>query len=157
MLFNNFNDNVPIPADPSFAFKTNVHHLRGFDANIRNGTSYALINAEVRLPLFRYFMGSYGGSNFFRHMQFVLFYDVGTAWHGSSPYSDDNPLNTVNLSAPPTLELQIRYFRDPIVMGYGAGMPFSLLGYYFRFDYAYGWETKQVQDPKLHFSIGMDF
>lgn len=153
---NGFEQNITIP-EGDFAYKTNIFHLRGFNSNIRNGTSYALINAEARLPVFRYFMGNYGGSNFLRNLQFVLFYDIGTAWHGSSPYSDANPLNTVTVESPPVLDLTVRYFRDPLVMGYGAGLRMKLLGYYLRFDYATGVETRRAQDPKLHFSVGMDF
>lgn len=155
-LYNGFEDNIGIPEE-DFAYKTNVFQLRGFDANIRNGTSYALINAEARLPLFRYFMGNFGGSNFLRNLQFTLFYDVGTAWHGSSPYSDANPLNTITITSPPVLDLTVRYFRDPLVMGYGAGLRMRLFGYFLRFDYATGVETRRTQSPKLHFSIGMDF
>lgn len=155
-ISNPFNQSIGIP-DGDFAYKTNIFHLRGFDTNIRNGTSYALINAEARLPLFRYFMGNYGGSNFLRNFQFVFFYDVGTAWHGSSPYDDANPLNTVTVTSPPVLDLTVRYFRDPLVMGYGTGVRMRLLGYFLRFDYATGVETRRSQSPKLHFSIGMDF
>ncbi|MDF1695374.1 MAG: hypothetical protein P1U56_06065 [Saprospiraceae bacterium] len=153
---NPFNDNISIPAG-DFAYKTNIFHLRGFDTNVRNGTSYALINSEARLPVFRYFMGNYGGSSFLRNLQIVLFYDIGTAWHGSSPYSDKNPLNTVTIESPPVLDLTVRYFRDPLVMGYGAGLRMKLLGYFLRFDYATGVETRVAQDAKLHFSVGMDF
>ena len=153
---NPFNNNIAIP-DGSFAYKTNIFHLRGFDTNVRNGTNYALINSEIRLPVFRYFMGNYGGSSFLRNLQFVLFYDIGTAWHGSSPYSDENPLNTVTVESPPVLDLTIRYYRDPLVMGYGAGLRMKLLGYFLRVDYARGVETRIAQSPKLHFSVGMDF
>jgi Tol biopolymer transport system component len=153
---NPFNENIAIPAG-DFAYKTNIFHLRGFDSNVRNGTSYALINSEIRLPVFRYFMGNYGGSSFLRNLQIVLFYDIGTAWHGSSPYSDKNPLNTVTIQSPPVLDLTVRYFRDPLVMGYGAGLRIKLLGYFLRFDYATGVETRIAQKPKVHFSVGMDF
>lgn len=153
---NPFNNNISIPPG-DFAYKTNIFHLRGFDSNVRNGTSYALINSEIRLPAFRYFMGNYGGSSFLRNLQIVLFYDIGTAWHGSSPYSDKNPLNTVTIQSPPVLDLTVRYFRDPLVMGYGAGLRMKLLGYFLRVDYATGIETRIAQNPKFHFSIGMDF
>ncbi|MEM9546454.1 MAG: hypothetical protein AAGA77_10810 [Bacteroidota bacterium] len=153
---NPFNDNINIPQG-NFAYKTNIFHLRGFDTNVRNGTSYALINSEIRVPVFRYFMGNFGGSSFLRNIQMVLFYDIGTAWHGSSPYDDENPLNTVTLESPPVLDLTVRYFRDPLVMGYGAGLRMKILGYFLRIDYATGVETKIAQDPKFHFSVGMDF
>jgi outer membrane translocation and assembly module TamA len=61
------------------------------------------------------------------------------------------------VSSPPVLDLTVRYFRDPLVMGYGAGLRMRLFGYFLRFDYATGVETRRTQTPKLHFSIGMDF
>lgn len=153
---NPFNDNIAIPSG-NFAYKTNIFHLRGFDSNVRNGTSYALINSEIRMPVFRYFMGNFGGSSFLRNLQIVFFYDIGTAWHGSSPYGEENPLNTVTIESPPVLDLTVRYFREPLVMGYGAGLRVRLLGYFLRLDYATGVETRVAQNPKLHFSVGMDF
>jgi hypothetical protein len=51
----------------------------------------------------------------------------------------------------------VNYFRDPIVYGYGGGIRTLLFGYFVRLDYAWGVETRVVQDPRLYFSIGMDF
>jgi len=154
---NPFNNEVPILTDESFAYKTNVFHLRGFDTNTRNGSAYALINTEVRIPIFRYLMGRYDGSRFLRNFQLVGFFDAGTAWYGSSPYSDENPLNIERVSAGDVIELEVRYFRDPLIMGYGGGVRVDLFGYFIRFDVARGIETRRVQDRKFHFSIGTDF
>jgi len=32
-----------------------------------------------------------------------------------------------------------------------------LFGYMLRVDYAWGIETRKIQDPQLYFSLGMDF
>ncbi len=152
-----FNDNVAVLADASFAYKTNVFHLRGFDTNIRNGSAYALVNTEIRVPIFRYLMGRYDGSSFWRNFQIVGFFDAGTAWYGTSPYSEDNPLNTETITAGDVIEVQVKYFRDPIVMGFGGGVRVKLLGYLLRLDLARGIETRKIQDMKIHFSIGTDF
>lgn len=156
-LTNPFNQEIPVLTDGSFAFKTNAFHLRGFDINIRNGSAYALINSEVRIPVFRYLMGKYDGSSFFRNFQIVGFFDAGTAWYGASPYSDENTLNLETINAGDVIELQIKYTRDPIVMGFGGGVRMKVLGYLLRFDMARGVETRRVQDLKFHFSIGTDF
>ena len=55
-LFPSFDNSIPLPQDQDFAFKTNVPHLRGFKSNIRNGSSYALFNSEIRVPLFTYLL-----------------------------------------------------------------------------------------------------
>lgn len=154
---NPFNADVPILTDGSFAYKTNVFHLRGFDINARNGSAYALVNTEVRIPIFRYLMGRYDGSRFLRNLQIVGFFDAGTAWYGASPYSDANPLNVEQVSAGDVIELEVRYFRDPLIMGFGGGLRVDLFGYFVRFDVARGVETRRVQDRKYYFSIGTDF
>jgi hypothetical protein len=79
------------------------------------------------------------------------------AWHGLSPTGPDNPLNSVTISRPPAVEIDVEYFRDPLVMGFGAGVRTTLLGYFVKLDYAWGVETRIVQEPRVYFSIGTDF
>ncbi len=156
-LFSQFDETIPIPQDESFSYKALAPALRGFNVNVRNGGSYALANAELRMPIFKLLSKRRVKSSILRNFQLIGFYDVGTAWVGFSPWSDDNPLNTLTLESPPIITVNVEYFRDPIIMGYGAGMRTALFGYYIRLDWAYGLETKQVTDPKLYFSIGTDF
>lgn len=156
-LFPKFNNSIPIRNDGSFAYKVNAFHLRGFDNNIRNGATFVLTNAELRVPIFQYVLGKNRGGAFFRNFQVVGFYDAGLAWHGSSPFSAENPLNKIQLSSPPLIDLEIEYFRDPLVMGYGVGVRTQLLGYFIKADYAWGIETRTVQKPKLFLSLGLDF
>ncbi len=154
-LFPSFNQDISTPSSEGFAYQTFANNLRGFKTNIRNGTSYALINAELRVPVFKYFSRRIK-SSFFRSFQLVGFFDIGTAWEGLSPYSDDNPLNITTVSNN-AVTLSINYFRDPIVMGYGAGIRGMLFGYFLKLDYGWGIESRVTQNPRLHFSIGMDF
>ena len=157
-LFNQFNEDIPIPFDDSFAFQTLATNLRGFSQNIRNGNSYALINAELRVPIFRYLSRRPIRNNFIRNFQVVAFTDVGTAWHGPNPFSSDNPLNIVEISAPGNpVEVQVNFFRDPIVAGYGLGARAVLFGYFLRLDYARGVETGQLQNGRVYLSLGLDF
>jgi len=133
----------------SLGNKQNIYYLGGVNNAFSNP-----FNDNIAIPSGDF---AYKTNIFLRNLQIVLFYDIGTAWHGSSPYSDENPLNTVTIASPPVLDLTVRYFRDPLVMGYGAGLRIKLLGYFLRFDYATGVETKIAQKPKFHFSVGMDF
>ena len=93
----------------------------------------------------------------------VGFYDMGTAWYGSSPYSDKNPLNSVTIERPssnggrPIIEVNARYYRDPLVIGFGGGVRFNLFGYLIRLDVARGIETRTLQDRTFHLSLGKDF
>lgn len=156
-LFPMFNNDIPQPASATgIAYQTLASNLRGFDYNIRNGTTFLLANAELRVPIFQY-LSKRIRSSFFRNFQVVGFFDVGSAWTGPSPYSDDNPLNTTVFAGGDNIQVKVTYFRDPIVAGYGAGIRSMLFGYFIRLDYAWGIETRQVQDPKLYISLGMDF
>ncbi len=156
-IFPSFNNDIALPNNgDEFAYKSNVPHLRGFDSNIRNGSNYALTNIEFRVPLFRYILGKEKGAAFFRNFQVVGFADAGLAWYGSSPYSKDNPLNTVQIDGP-LIDLDIQYFRDPLVYGFGYGFRTQLLGYYLRLDIANGVETKKILPKKIFLGIGYDF
>ncbi len=155
-LFPTFNEDIPIPQGGNFAYQTLASNLRGFPINIRNGSSYALLNLELRSPIFRYFSRRIK-SNFLRNFQVVGFFDVGTAWEGFSPYSEDNPLNTTVIASGNLVDVKVNYFRDPIVAGYGFGVRSVLFGYFIRLDYAWGVETRQVLEPQLYISLGTDF
>jgi len=160
-IFPKFNNNIPIPQNSNFAFEALATNIRGFQQNIRNGNSYALLNNEVRVPIFKYFSKKPVLGNFWRNFQLVGFFDVGTAWQGKNPYSGNNPLNVVTLTEGPEndpyLVLKVNYFRDPLVAGYGVGLRTVLFGMYLRADYGWGIETKVVQKPVLHLALGTDF
>lgn len=152
-----FNEDINTPPGKEFSYKAIAAHIRGFRHNIRNGTTFLLSNVEARIPIFQYFSRRTVRSTFLRNFQLTAFYDVGTAWHGATPNSDENSFNTAEINQPPVLNVNLKYFRDPLVMGYGAGMRMSLFGYFLRFDYAWGIESRAIQDPKFYFSIGADF
>ncbi|MBK8698735.1 MAG: hypothetical protein IPN29_04050 [Saprospiraceae bacterium] len=155
-LFPSYDESVSIPTDRDFAFKSNAPHLRGFKSNIRNGSTYALMNAEMRFPIFMYLLGKDRGASFFRNFQVIGFLDAGLAWYGSGPYSKENPLNSVQIDGV-LIDLDIQYFRDPVVFGYGWGVRTQLLGYFIRLDVAKGVETKQSLPTRYHLGIGLDF
>lgn len=156
-ILSSFNQQIGVPPGKTFAYQTIAPHLRGFKTNIRNGSTFILGNTELRLPIFKYFSPRRIRSAFFRNFMLVGFFDIGTAWHGFSPSSDQNPINTATVNQAPVLSIDVRYFRDPLVMGYGTGLRATLLGYHIRVDYAWGIESRAVQDPRLYFSIGLDF
>lgn len=142
----------------NFAYKLSASNMRGFRPNIRNGTSFAVFNAELRVPIFKYFSKRVR-SSFLRNFQVVGFFDAGTAWHGLTPYSDKNPLNSREETIGDTdiITVNINYFKDPLILGYGAGVRSVLFGYFIKLDYAWGIETRQVQDPIFYLSLGTDF
>jgi len=150
-----FNDDIPVPNE-NFAFKTVAPNLRGFNTNIRNGRSFLLGSAELRIPIFKYLSRKELKSSFFRNIQATAFVDVGSAWHGFVPSITDNPLNTVTLQQQ-GVEVTLNLDRSTFVYGYGFGARLNLFGYFIRADYAWGVESGLVQDPKLYISLGTDF
>ncbi len=156
-FFPSFNENIQVPDHSDYAYKANVFQMRGFNNNIRNGSTFVVANVELRIPFMQYILGSNRGSAFFRNMQLVGFFDTGLAWHGSGPFSDKNILNVVNISTPPLIDMTIEYFRDPLVAGFGAGLRTQILGYFVKADYGWGIETRVIQKPRFYLSFGMDF
>ncbi len=156
-FFPRFNDRIPLPTGDDFAFQTAATNLRGFKLNIRNGNSFALLNNELRVPIFKYLSSKPTMAAFWRNFQLTGFFDVGTAWQGKNPYNATNPINTTYLENPPTVFIKVNYFRDPLVAGYGFGARTTLFGFFLRVDHGWGIETRKVQDAMWHFSMGTDF
>jgi len=77
-----------------------------------------------------------------------------------NPNSADNTLNSVFVAEPkdnPIITIQARYFRDPVVYGYGFGARSTVLGYFVKLDYGWGVETGHKRNARLYLSLGMDF
>lgn len=155
-IFRRTDEITTVPND-NFAFRTAASHVRGFNSNVRNGASYALTNTELRLPVMKMLGFEKLKLALLRELQLVGFFDAGLAWHGNSPFSSDNPINTLTIENPPVITVTVQFFRDPLVYSYGLGLRTSLFGYYLRLDYGWGVETQVVQPGKLHVSLGFDF
>ncbi len=77
-LFPKFNPFTPVDPDQPYVYQTLATNLRGFDQNIRNGNSFAVINSEIRFPIFRYFANRPIKSDFANNFQIVGFGDIGS-------------------------------------------------------------------------------
>ncbi len=151
-----FDNSTTIDYSQNYAYQTNATNMRGFYQNTRNGNSFALFNSELRLPLFKYIMNRPLKSDFLTNFQVVAFGDIGTAWTGASPYSEDNFLNTQIIQSG-NLLIKIKNSKEPIVGGYGFGVRSRILGYFIRADYAWGVEDGRVLKPLLYVSLSLDF
>lgn len=151
-----FDNSISIATDQNYQYQTIATNMRGFYQNVRNGNSFALFNSELRLPLFKYIMNRPLKSDFLTNFQIAAFGDIGTAWTGSSPYSEDNFLNTQILQSG-NLLIKIKNSKEPIVGGYGFGIRSRILGYFIRVDYAWGVEDGRVLKPLLYVSLSLDF
>jgi hypothetical protein len=148
---------APINDKNNYAYQTIAAPMRGFTPNSRNGNSYALINAELRIPLFTMLMNRPSKSEFVRNFMIVGFMDCGTAWEGLSPFSDNNPLFTVKYENSASL-VTVKQYKTPVILGTGFGLRTSLLGYFIKFDTAWGLDTGVWSDkPTYYLSFGHDF
>jgi outer membrane protein assembly factor BamA len=130
--------------------------MRGFPQNIRNGNSFAVFNSEIRFPVFKYLANYPLSKSFFDNFQIVGFFDVGSAWSGATPWSSRNAYdNNIIQQGPITITIDAN--RPPIVAGYGFGIHTQLLGYFVRFDWAWGLENGKVQPYVFYFSTSLDF
>lgn len=151
-----FDENTPIATTQQYIFQTLVTNMRGFFQNARNGNNFALINSELRLPIFRMLLQRPIRNNFISNFQLLLFSDVGTAWNGISPLSPENAINTTIIDQG-NLRIIIDSRKDPLIASIGAGMRLVLFGHIVRIDYARGIEDYTLLPGMFHISIGFDF
>lgn len=137
-------------------FTEYVTNLRGFNYSTMFGNNVLLLNAELRLPLVRVLTHTPISSNFFRNLQFVGFYDIGTAWSGKPPFRDGASSSVEQIQNGP-FQIDIKKFLNPWLYSYGVGMRTVVLGYYLKVDLAWPVENYQVQTPRWFVTLGFDF
>jgi hypothetical protein len=157
-LMPKFDASVQVATDQNYTYQTLATPMRGFWQNIRNGNSFAMINSELRVPLFRYLFNRPLRSDFINNFQVIGFGDIGTAWTGKSPYDPSNSLNSQVISSPGNpITVILNSHREPIVGGYGIGLRTRLWGYFIRLDWAWGVENGMVQPRVTYLSFSYDF
>jgi hypothetical protein len=145
-----------------YAFQGLATNLRGYDQNARNGNTYALLNAELRLPVFATFIHKPIQSAFIKNFQAIAFIDVGSAWEGLLPTEENLTRNYV-VNWPQVIDPRN---QNPVVsvtipneqsnglaIGYGAGLRTMLFGYFLRGDAAWNIDRQF----RWYISIGTDF
>lgn len=142
--------------NPNLIFADFATSLRGFNYATQYGSSVALANAELRIPLVRALAGGPITSNFFRNMQFTGFYDIGTSWTGKPPVNSNSSTQTRVVKGGP-FTAEIRDFINPWLYSYGVGFRSMILGYYIKFDLAWPVENYKVKDPRGFVTLGFDF
>ena len=159
--YSKFDYNTPIDTKNNYAFQTLATPLRGFQQNARNGDKFLLINSELRVPVFSALIHGNIKSEIIRNFEVIGFFDAGTAWEGLSPFSNNNPLfseSIPNTAENPSVIVNLHQYKSPVIMGFGPGLRTSLLGYFIKFDVAWGVDTRVVsQKPMYYLSIGLDF
>ena len=151
-----YNNDIPVDFTQNYGFQALATNMRGHPQNIRNGNSFAVINSELRWPVFRYLINRPIKSNFLYNFQIVGFGDIGTAWTGLQPFSEENSQNREEIQQGSIL-IMVNNRREPVVGGFGLGARTKFLGYFVRLDYAWGVENRKINDGFWYISLSMDF
>jgi len=155
-----FDETTPINYNNNYAFQTLATPIRGFKQNARNGDKYILFNSELRVPIFAALIRGNIKSEFIRNFQIVAFFDAGTAWEGTTPWSNNNPLFTQIFYNPPynpSVIVKLQRYKNPVLLGFGPGLRTSFLGYFIKFDTAWGFDGEFSKLPNYYLSFGLDF
>jgi hypothetical protein len=151
-----FNQNNLVDPTQNYVYKALATPMRGFDQNVRNGSSYAVFNSELRVPIIKYIVNHPIRSSLLENLQIIGFFDAGSAWNGFNPFSLENAYNKTIYNQVPFV-ITVTSLRDPFVFGYGYGIRSVLLGYYVKLDWAWGIEDGIIGPQKTYFSLGYDF
>lgn len=160
-----FNNNINIVKPAQYGFQTLATNMRGFKQNIRNGNNFLVYNSELRFPIIRYLLNHPLRSDFLNNFQVIGFTDIGMAWYGFNPLSEDNTQNVITYSQndPTTGQggtgviVTVIDQKNPLVGGVGFGFRSRLLGYFVRMDLGWGIDAWQVQKRIIGFSLATDF
>jgi len=148
--------NINILYPEKYQFQTIATSMRGFKQNARNGNNFVVYSSELRFPFFNYLMNRPIRSDFINNFQVIGFTDLGMAWYGWNPYSDENTENRTYVQGNPVTVVLIQN-KQPLIAGYGFGFRSRLFGYFFRVDLSWGVDNKVKQDRITYLSFTTDF
>lgn len=152
----NFNNEIPVDPKGQFAYQTLATPMRGFIQNQRNGNSFAVFNSEIRIPVFVMLSKTTVRNEPLRTFQLIGFFDLGTAWTGSSPFSKNNFFNVETIIDKPTV-IKINNSREPLIAALGFGLRSKIFGYFVRGDLGWGIENGSFNEkPQLFLSLSHD-
>lgn len=151
-----FNQNIRIDPNVNYVYQAVATNLRGFNQNIRNGTNFSVINAELRCPVIAYFYKRPLNNSFLKNFQIIGFFDIGSAWSAWSPFSGNNAYENDYYDNYP-VSIIIHNDNFPIVSGYGFGLRSKVLGYFLRADWAWGINGNIIQPRMFYLSLSTDF
>lgn len=148
----NFSNALQASGRNNYAFQALATNLRGYDQNARNGNTFAVMNAELRLPILPTLLRRPVQSSILKNLQLVSFVDIGSAWEGLLPngeaFDRNYRINSGNITV-----IVPNYGDNGIAIGVGSGLRTTLFGYFLRADVA----TNLRKDVMWHLSIGTDF
>ncbi len=152
-----YNGNLAVDNRLSLLFADFVTNMRGFNYNKASGSNHALINAEIRMPIFKYIGVGQLNSSFLKNFQATVFTDIGTVWNKRNPFEKQNDFNTKPIENSLPFSGQVTDFKSPILASYGFGARSTVLGYFVKLDLAWGIDDGETLKPITYFTLGYDF
>lgn len=143
----------------NYGFIAQETSLRGYKQAARKGNNFAVLSTEVRIPVLTTFIKRPIQSAILKNLQLVGFMDMGSAWSGILPSSEN--LTTTYQYPKPWQQPGNVYMTvtvpnaSGLALGYGAGLRTILFGYFARLDFA--WNIEGSKKPMAYFGIGTDF
>lgn len=145
------------PSDvENYSYVAPAMALRGHKINVLNGNSYALLNTELRIPVFNLIFNRPLRSEFLNTFQLTPFADMATAWYGVNPFDDKPQRSTRDIGSEP-LVVTVERVKNRVQSSYGVGARAFLFGYYVRVDYALPFNGSESLKPNWSVSLSMDF
>lgn len=158
-----FNNNVSVVNPGQYGFQTLATNLRGYIQNTRNGNNFLVYNSELRIPIVRYLLNYPLKSDFMNNLQIIGFTDVGMAWKGLNPLSDENTQNSKEfIQVDPqtgigstSIRVSVIDYKNPLIGGIGFGLRSRIVGYFVRLDFGWGidnWQREKKAIVNLSFT-----
>jgi len=134
------------------AFQSLATNLRGYKQGARKGSSFMVLNEEIRMPVYNTFFNRPIKSGFIRNLQLIAFADAGITMKGILPTSENivNPIRIRDDQSNVSV-----YIDRSAALGYGFGLRSRFLGYFLRTDFA--WNLGGGKKPMYHISLATDF
>ena len=150
-LLSQFDQNT-MPGNEEYAFQTLATNLRGYKQGARSGSSFMVLNEELRIPFYGILFKRPIKSGLLRNLQTVLFSDMGITMKGVFPTAE-NIINQIRIQEEPSPVAV--FLEKSFAWGYGVGLRTRVLGYFLRTDFA--WNIGGAKKPMLHISLATDF
>ena len=140
-------ENSKIPFGESidnYAFASMVTPMRGYNFNVKDGSKFALVNLELRFPVFKYLiLGALPLG--FQNIMGCFFLDAGSAW---------NETKSLRLLRS---NIYGNTVTNDLLLAPGFGSRIIFLGFPVRFDVAWKYNLHKFSDPMYMFSLGLDY
>jgi hypothetical protein len=152
-LIPNANTNIPImDTNITYGYQTTVTNMRGYKQNSRNGSSYIIVNEELRIPVVNTFTDRILKNKFLRNLQLVGFVDVGSAFTNLIDGAEDYTYPVVTTSN--NVRVTSLQTAGATMFGYGGGFRTTIFGYYIHTDIGYNIDSRV---PRFSVGLDMDF